>query len=328
MSFMALLIITIVGILLLLTVYIFNSISVSSDRNNLLQNTLFQHNESLDPDSIEVEEPSEIDNMLEYLNNATLDKIPDLGIKLQHAGIQLHSSLYIAMVLGSALGVGFIVYVLFGQSLGVILGPISPIGAMLLVILGFYFHIEFSTRNRIKDFDEQFGVALEVLATAMRAGNTFSSSLRFIAETMDAPLGTEFQTIAAELNLGLDLDSIMDRMTDRLPSKNLFLFSMAIKVANMTGAGLAPTFMVLGKIITERFRLQGLINIAISENLGSIIILAIFPWVAIPFLVNVWPEAYEAFLSQLYGQIFVVILFIVYCIGIVMMYRTVMKIDA
>jgi Flp pilus assembly protein TadB len=95
---------------------------------------------------------------------------------------------------------------------------------------------------------------------------------------------------------------------------------------------LAPILTTLSQVIVERFRLQGLINIAISENMVGICILAAFPWLIIPLLAFAWPEAYVEFFKWNLGAIPIgkaigFIVFCWYCFGVFVMYKTVKAID-
>ena len=161
-------------------------------------------------------------------------------------------------------------------------------------------------------FDEQFGVALDVMAAALKGGSTFMNGLKFVSESMDPPIGQEFGKISSELALGVDIPTALERFRERIASKNVFLFVIAVKVANQTGAALAPTFVTLARVIGERFRLQGLINISISENIAGILVLGVAPWLIIPILAMSCRDIYSEFLATIWGQILTCFLFIYY----------------
>ena len=97
-------------------------------------------------------------------------------------------------------------------------------------------------------------------------------------------------------------------------------------------SALAPLLSSLSRVIVERFRLQGLVNIAVSQNLVGIIILASFPWLVIPMLAVSWPEAFADFfvfnLGLLpVGKIIGFFCFVWYLLGLYIMYKTVKGID-
>ena len=58
------------------------------------------------------------------------------------------------------------------------------------------------------------------------------NGLKFVSESMDPPIGQEFGKISSELALGVDIPTALERFRERVASKNVFLFVIAVKVAN------------------------------------------------------------------------------------------------
>ena len=52
-------------------------------------------------------------------------------------------------------------------------------------------------------FQRQFPEALELLARAMRAGNSFTSALKMVGDEFDDPVGPEFARVVEEINFGV-----------------------------------------------------------------------------------------------------------------------------
>ncbi len=271
------------------------------------------------------------EDVTDYIDSRISDKFPLLGKKLIQAGHKMKAMEWCTAV-GAAGGVAAILIIIF-------LG--KTFGAFVFVVAGFilflvpavaYFMIGLDIGKRINIFDEQFGVGLDVMSSSMKAGGTFLSSIRFIAEGSEPPLGTEMGIVSTELGLGTDMATALDRFKERVPSKNLLLFVIAIKVANQTGSALAPLLTSLSHVIVDRFRLQGMVNTAVSENLMGVIILAAFPWLVIPLLAFSWPDAYADFFIWSLGglpagKIIALLCFIWYSFGLSVMYKTVKSID-
>jgi len=269
--------------------------------------------------------------VLEYVDSKLTDKFPILGQKMIHAGYRIKALEWVLMVAVVAIVAAFIPLWVLQSAFG-LWAIFFSIAVLVLVPALAYFILNWQISRRISVFDEQFGVGLDVMSASMKAGGTFMSSIRFIAEGSEPPLATEMGILATELGLGTDMNTALDRFRNRMPSKNLLIFVIAIKVANQTGSALAPILSTLSQVIVERFRLQGLINIAISENFLGIMILASFPWLVIPLLAFAWPEAYAEFFAWdpggiPIGKIVGFLCFIWYCIGIYVMYKTVKAID-
>jgi Flp pilus assembly protein TadB len=269
--------------------------------------------------------------VIEYIDSKLLDKFPLLGPKMIHAGYRIKAFEWVMIVAAITIVASFLPMILLQSTFGLWALLFSAVLLFLVPVLA-YFMLNLAISKRVSIFDEQFGVGLDVMAASMRAGGTFMSSIRFIAEGSEPPLSTEMGILATELGLGTEMNVALDRFRDRIPSKNLLIFVIAIKVANQTGAALAPILTTLSHVIVERFRLQGLVNIAIAENLMGICILASFPWIVIPLLAFAWPEAYVDFFVLApggipVGKIIGFACFLWYCFGIYVMYKTVKSID-
>jgi Flp pilus assembly protein TadB len=270
-------------------------------------------------------------SIIEHLDAKLSDKFPILGEKIIHAGYK-KTAFEWALTVGSITIILSILSLIFLREPFGIFSILFAIAVMVIVPGGAYFMMCQHIAKRVSLFDEQFGVGLDVMSASMKAGGTFVSSMRFIAEGSEPPLATEMGIMATELGLGVDMNTALDRFKDRIPSKNLLIFIIAIKVANQTGAALAPILTTLSQVIVERFKLQGLISIGVSENLIGICILAAMPWMVIPLLAFSWPEAYSEFFKYSpggipIGQIIGFISFVWYCFGVRVMYKTVRSID-
>ncbi|MDX1917928.1 MAG: type II secretion system F family protein [Candidatus Caenarcaniphilales bacterium] len=294
-----------------------------------LRETFVARSRELDSNFAANTNPEEADYqtaVMEFIDSKLKDQFPILGERIKKAGYKINTATWIAVVtLIAIIASGVLIWLLKGTLGGGAFVFAATVFIVVYIIA--YAVIGFHIEKRVNDFDEQFGVGLDVMSASMRSGGTFMSSLKSVAAGSDPPLGMEMGILATELGLGTDMPTALDRFKERVPSKNLLIFVIAIKVANQTGSSLAPILSTLSHVITERFRLQGLINIGIAENLMGIVILASFPWIIIPILAYAWPEAYEKFFKEILGQLIGLGTFIWYCFGIYMMYKTVKSID-
>lgn len=296
-----------------------------------MRETFMAQSQGLEDEAVSGEFTEYKQTVLEYIDSRLTDKFPLLGEKMVQAGYKM-KSLEWALLVGFASIIIATIPVITLQSTFGNFSIVFAIALLFMVPGLAYFILNWQIGKRVNEFDEQFGVGLDVMSASMKAGGTFLSSLRFVAEGSDPPLSTEAGIVATELGLGTDIPTALDRMKSRIPSKNLLIFVVALKVANQTGSALAPILSTLSQVIVERFRLQGMINIAISENIIGIYILASFPWIIIPLLAFAWPEAYAEFFSWNpggipAGRLIGFLCFVWYVFGIYVMYKTVKSID-
>jgi len=120
-------------------------------------------------------------------------------------------------------------------------------------------------RARQDKFEEQFPESLEFVARSMRAGHAFSVSLEMLHREFQEPLAGEFRRTFEEHNLGLPLESALQKLAQRVPSLDVHFFVSAVLLQKRTGGNLAEILDKLAYVIRERFKLRGKIK-AISAH--------------------------------------------------------------
>lgn len=119
--------------------------------------------------------------------------------------------------------------------------------------------------KRLWKFEEQFPESLEFVARSMRAGHAFSVSLEMLHREFQEPLAGEFRRTFEEHNLGLPLDTALQKLSQRVPSLDVHFFVSAVLLQKRTGGNLAEILDKLAYVIRERFKLRGKIR-AISAH--------------------------------------------------------------
>jgi tight adherence protein B len=119
--------------------------------------------------------------------------------------------------------------------------------------------------SRLRKFEEIFPESLEFVARSMRAGHAFSVSLEMIHREFQEPLAGEFRRAFDEHNLGLPLDTALEKLAHRVPLLDVHFFVSAVLLQKRTGGNLAEILDKLAYVIRERFKLRGKIR-AISAH--------------------------------------------------------------
>ena len=130
--------------------------------------------------------------------------------------------------------------------------------------------------RRLKAFAVQLPEALEMLARALRSGQSLSAGFNMAAAELGPPLGKEFQRVFEEQNLGVPLEESLDSMTDRVPNLDLRFFATAVILQRQTGGDLAEILDKIGHLIRERFQIWGQIQALTGEGrLSGVVLLAL-----------------------------------------------------
>ncbi|RMF44854.1 MAG: secretion protein [Planctomycetota bacterium] len=133
-------------------------------------------------------------------------------------------------------------------------------------------------KKRLNEFNKQLPEALELLSRSLRAGHSLGSGFSLVAEEMPDPIGKEFGRAFEEQNLGLTLEEALEGMTLRVPNMDLRFFATAVVLQRQTGGDLAEIMDKIGKLIRERFKLDGQIQALTGEGrLSGVVLLALPP---------------------------------------------------
>ncbi len=156
--------------------------------------------------------------------------------------------------------------------------------------------------SRLHKFEEQFPESLEFVARSMRAGHAFSVSLEMLSREFQEPLAGEFRRAFEEHNLGLPLDTALQKLAQRVPSLDVHFFVSAVLLQKRTGGNLAEILDKLAYVIRERFKLRGKIRAISAHGRMSGIALSSIPVAvaAIMFVVN--PDYVTFFVREEVGN--------------------------
>ena len=162
-------------------------------------------------------------------------------------------------------------------------------------------------KRRLKKFEKQLPDALDLLARGLRAGHAFPTGLQQVAKEMADPLGTEFFKTFTEFNHGLDLNTALLNLCERIDLRDLSFFTTAVLIQRETGGNLTEILEKISILIRERFKLRNQIEALTAEGRLSGLILLLLPPV-LAGLLMVFNPKYE---SQLFlhpmGQVLCVV---------------------
>ncbi|HTU36150.1 MAG TPA: type II secretion system F family protein [Candidatus Acidoferrum sp.] len=125
-----------------------------------------------------------------------------------------------------------------------VLAGIAPIGI-----------VAFLRQRRLRQFEERFPEALDLLGRAVRAGHAFTTGLEMIAKESAEPIAGEFRAAFDEQNFGLPLRDALMNLTERVPLIDVRFFVTALLIQKETGGNLAEILDGLAHVIRDRFRI-------------------------------------------------------------------------
>jgi tight adherence protein B len=251
------------------------------------------------------EEHSLVDERLEYLDEQGIPVIPkkeiigewvgkqatkytwgqSLNRSLARADIKMKTGEFILLIIvltiaGAVMGW----FIGGGTKIGSAESAVQALASIPAILIGtgvgFFAPIIYLRRQqsrRLVKFDNQLGDMLSLMVNGLRAGYSIMQAMEAVSKELPAPISDEFRRVVQEMQIGIPMNTALENLTRRIPSKDLDLLVTAINVQREVGGNLAEILDTISHTIRERVRVKGEIRILTSQVMTSGKFLAIMP---------------------------------------------------
>jgi tight adherence protein B len=196
------------------------------------------------------------------------------------------------LLLGTALGLAAYIATAFFTHF--------PVAAVLLGLFAAatpVFFIAWKRMQRLRQFEERFPEALDLLGRAVRAGHAFTTGLEMIAKESAEPIAGEFRTTFEEQNFGLPLRDALLNLSERVPLVDVRFFVTALLIQKETGGNLAEILDGLAHVIRDRFRIYRDVQVKTAQGKLTAGILIAMPIIMV-FALNALNHQYMKVLFE------------------------------
>jgi tight adherence protein B len=178
---------------------------------------------------------------------------------------------------------------IIGAVLGTTLTGLWFVGVIFAVIglIAPFAYVYAARAARMHAICMQLPETFDLMARAIKAGQTASGAMHLAAEQLKPPISTEFATCCDQQNLGLPYDVALQELARRTGVMELQMFVVALLINRNTGGNLAEILQNLSDVIRKRTRLRGKIKAATSEGRLQALVLSVLPLAALVGLVLV-----------------------------------------
>ena len=132
-------------------------------------------------------------------------------------------------------------------------------------------------RRRFDRFQERLPAAIDLMVSALRAGNSTMGALGIVASEAPDPIRREFRTCFDEQSYGVDLRAAMQNLFNRVPLPDMRIITTAILIQKESGGNLAEVLDKTAHVIRDRFRLRDQIRVHSAQGRLTGWILAVMP---------------------------------------------------
>jgi tight adherence protein B len=177
--------------------------------------------------------------------------------------------------------------------------PALAAGVFALTCLGLMRDI---VQWRARRFETLLIDAIDMMIPALRVGKNTMFSLQAAADNLEGMVQREFRQIVQRIELGLDLDSAMQRMNELYDSEGVRMFSLALRSKARMGGDLAMVLTSVNATIRERTKLRMQMAGQLSGIRFAAFILAAAPYLLYGFFLWAQPQWVSAIHQHALGS--------------------------
>jgi tight adherence protein B len=158
---------------------------------------------------------------------------------------------------------------------------------------------------RLKQFEEMFPEALDLLSRAIRAGHAFQTAMGMVAEELKAPVGPEFKKAFDQQNFGLPLKDALHELMQRIAILDVRFFVTAVLIQRETGGNLSEILDNLAHVVRERFKIRRQVRVHTAHGRFTGYVLLALPAALAVALSFINPDLMALLFEQHMGRVMV-----------------------
>ena len=178
--------------------------------------------------------------------------------------------------------------------------------------------------KRLRDaFADQLPTALQVLASALRTGHSFSGALGVVVENCHEPAQSELRRVAQDDQLGVAPEVALRRMGERMANRDLEQVALLAELQRTAGGNSAEVLDTVVETIRQRGELRRLVRTLTAQGRMARWILTALPIGLTLFLWFVHPDIMGAFFGSSGGQVALLVAVLMVAAGSLLIQRIV-----
>ena len=187
--------------------------------------------------------------------------------------------------------------------------------------------LSFRKARRIRAFNEALPDCIDMMARALRAGNSLNAAINIVADQAVEPAKMEFSEVFKKQNYGLPMREALMQLLDRVPSQDLRVLVTGMLVQKDTGGNLVEILERILSVIRERIRLKGDIQTHTAQGRLTGWILCGLPVILLILLNMIDPGYSSVLFNNPFGQKMLYAGIALLCIGGFVIHRIVRGIE-
>ena len=149
---------------------------------------------------------------------------------------------------------------------------LAPLFGVIGLLLGAYLVRACSRRakdRRLEAFIGQMPEIARVLANATHAGLSIQTAIAIAGDELDDPARSELQQVAVSLSFGNDIESALNEMRDRLPSREVAILMTTLLVSARSGGSLVTSLRTIADTLEDRRQTRREIRSTLAQAIST-----------------------------------------------------------
>lgn len=204
--------------------------------------------------------------------------------------------------------------------LGILLSGNILIIAIMAVIGWFapLFILNRKITKRMKILNNQLGDTIAILSNALKAGHSFFQAVDSVCRELKGPMADEFSKLQKEISLGVNTETALENMVNRVGSNDLELMVTAVLIQRQIGGNLAEILDNISETIRLRIRAKGEIRTMTAQGRMSGWIITLLPLFLALAVSIINPDQMRVLVTHPIGIIMIVLALVMEFMGIYM----------
>jgi tight adherence protein B len=238
-----------------------------------------------------------------------------LDMLCEQAGTSVPTGLVVIVMAACAGAAGVLAGVLFG-TLGALLGLL--VGSAAPVVL-----LRYAANRRARAFEGQLPDLLNVWASALRAGRSFTQALDTLVDEASEPARGEFRRAQRQVRLGVPVEQALDDLSKRLRSDSFELVVLTTDVQRRVGGNVAVIFDQVAETVRKRQQFTARVRALTSMGRMSANVLLGMPFVIAALLTVINYTYMSPLFTTSKGHILILVALVMMGVGAAVLRRLV-----
>lgn len=177
--------------------------------------------------------------------------------------------------------------------------------------------LSFWRSRRMTEMRESMPYVVDLLARAVRAGESVDQAVALIGSETKGALAKEFNRCARQLELGMSLQNSMRSLSRRVRISEIRMLASTLMVHRQTGGNLPVALDRMSGVIRDRMTAQRQMRATTGAGRSSTLLMAVVSPVTYLVAFLLYPEHVNVLLTDTVGRLLLVIAFALEVLGII-----------